>query len=79
MRLAEALLRVPDPETMALLLSDQLSQADFSHHHSTTAGSHPVFESLSAKVLHLAALADVRILIFDSDAPTLEGLPLYDP
>lgn len=31
------------------------------------------------KVLHLAALADVRILIFDSDAPTLEGLPLYDP
>ena len=57
MRLAEALLRVPDPETMALLLSDQLSQADFSHHHSTTAGAHPVFESLSAKVLHLASQA----------------------
>jgi hypothetical protein len=29
-------------------------------------------------VLHLAAQAEVRILIFDSDAPTLDGLPLYD-
>lgn len=57
MRLAEALLRVPDPETMALLLSDQLSQADFSHHHSNTSPAHPVFESLSTKVLHLASQA----------------------
>jgi len=29
-------------------------------------------------VLHLAALADVRMLVFDADAPVLEGLPLYD-
>lgn len=29
-------------------------------------------------ILHLAALADVRILIFDPDAPTLTGLPNYE-
>lgn len=29
-------------------------------------------------VLHLAALADVRMLVFDADARVLEGLPLYD-
>lgn len=29
-------------------------------------------------VLHLAAQADVRILIFDPDASQLEGLPTYD-
>lgn len=34
-------------------------------------------ESLLA-VLHLAAAADVRMLIFDADAPVLDGLPLYD-
>ncbi|MCD9008060.1 ABC transporter substrate-binding protein [Luteimonas sp. XNQY3] len=31
-----------------------------------------------ANALHLAGLADIRILIFDADAPALEGLPLYD-
>ncbi|MBV2205753.1 MAG: ABC transporter substrate-binding protein [Pseudomonas sp.] len=31
-----------------------------------------------ANVLYLAGLADVRILIFDADAPVLDGLPLYD-
>lgn len=30
------------------------------------------------QVLHLAALADTRILIFDPDAAMLEGLPLFD-
>jgi len=30
------------------------------------------------EVLHLAALADVRMLVFDADAPMLDGLPLYD-
>lgn len=30
------------------------------------------------EVLHLAAQADVRILIFDPDAACLEGLPTYD-
>lgn len=29
-------------------------------------------------VMQLAALADVRILIFDPNAPALEGLPLYE-
>ena len=29
-------------------------------------------------VLHLAALADVRILVFDADAPVLDGLTIYD-
>jgi hypothetical protein len=29
------------------------------------------------ELLHLAAAADVRFLIFDPDAPTVEGLPLY--
>jgi hypothetical protein len=31
-----------------------------------------------AEVLHLAALADVRMLLFDADAQVLDGLPLYD-
>ncbi|AZE99512.1 hypothetical protein C4J95_2050 [Pseudomonas orientalis] len=30
------------------------------------------------EVLHLAAQADVRILIFDPDAAQLDGLPVYD-
>lgn len=34
-------------------------------------------ESL-VEVLHQAALADVRMLVFDADAPMLDGLPLYD-
>ena len=34
-------------------------------------------ESL-VEVLHLAALADVRMLVLDADAPVLDGLPLYD-
>lgn len=29
-------------------------------------------------ILHLAAIADVRILIFDADAPVLDGLPIFD-
>ncbi|MGX0936534.1 hypothetical protein ACUXQ2_002600 [Cupriavidus metallidurans] len=31
-----------------------------------------------ADVLHLAGEADVRILIFDADAPVQEGLPVYE-
>ncbi|UQS88694.1 ABC transporter substrate-binding protein [Pseudomonas chlororaphis subsp. piscium] len=30
------------------------------------------------EVLHLAGQADVRMLVFDADAPTLEGLPSFD-
>lgn len=32
-----------------------------------------------AEVLHLAAEADVRILIFDAEAAELEGLPIFQP
>ncbi|HIE5136320.1 TPA: ABC transporter substrate-binding protein [Pseudomonas aeruginosa] len=30
------------------------------------------------EALHLAAQADVRMLVFDADAPLLEGLPVYE-
>ena len=30
------------------------------------------------RALHLAALADVRMLVFDADAQVLDGLPIYD-
>ncbi|HEX5311615.1 bifunctional proline dehydrogenase/L-glutamate gamma-semialdehyde dehydrogenase PutA [Aquabacterium sp.] len=56
MRLAEALLRVPDQDTMALLLSDQLKQADFSQHASeANHTTHPLLEGFSARLLHLAS------------------------
>ncbi|HET8869013.1 MAG TPA: bifunctional proline dehydrogenase/L-glutamate gamma-semialdehyde dehydrogenase PutA [Aquabacterium sp.] len=56
MRLAEALLRVPDQDTMTLLLSDQLRQADFAHHAAShSAPMHPWMEGLSARLLHLAS------------------------
>lgn len=56
MRLAEALLRVPDPDTVALLLSDQLKQADFSQHASdANHAPHPLLEGFSARLLHLAS------------------------
>jgi len=29
-------------------------------------------------VQHLAALADVRMLVFDADAQVLDELPIYD-
>ncbi len=31
-----------------------------------------------ADTIHLAALADIRILIFDADAPGLDDLPQYE-
>ncbi|WP_443006640.1 DUF5983 family protein [Serratia sp. MMO-24] len=30
------------------------------------------------QLLHQAALADTRLLIFDPDAPVLQGLPVFD-
>lgn len=55
MRLAEALLRVPDADTRALLLSDQLQHGDFAHHQAeASAHSHPWWEALSARMLGLA-------------------------
>ncbi|MFN3617522.1 MAG: bifunctional proline dehydrogenase/L-glutamate gamma-semialdehyde dehydrogenase PutA [Aquabacterium sp.] len=54
MRLAEALLRVPDAETTRLLLSDQLAHGDFKHPPPVRHSAHPWWEALSHKVLSLA-------------------------
>jgi RHH-type transcriptional regulator, proline utilization regulon repressor / proline dehydrogenase / delta 1-pyrroline-5-carboxylate dehydrogenase len=54
MRLAEALLRVPDAETTRLLLSDQLAHGEFSHPPPVRHSAHPWWEALSHKVLSLA-------------------------
>ena len=51
MRLAEALLRVPDTETAIALTADQLGQADFSEHHG---GHHPLLAGLSAQAIALS-------------------------
>ncbi|MES2089719.1 MAG: bifunctional proline dehydrogenase/L-glutamate gamma-semialdehyde dehydrogenase PutA, partial [Pseudomonadota bacterium] len=56
MRLAEALLRVPDQDTAQALIGDQLAQGDFAHHqqHQPNGSSHPWLSSASARVLDLA-------------------------
>lgn len=53
MRLAEALLRVPDAETAIALTADQLGQADFAAGGSGShaGGAHPVLASLSASAI----------------------------
>ena len=51
MRLAEALLRVPDAETAIALTADQLGRADFD---SAGDGPHKVFASLSAAAIGLS-------------------------
>ena len=51
MRLAEALLRVPDTATALALTADQLGRADFSDHPD---GHHPVLAGLSAQVIALS-------------------------
>ncbi|OYT98347.1 MAG: delta-1-pyrroline-5-carboxylate dehydrogenase [Burkholderiales bacterium PBB1] len=61
MRLAEALLRVPDTETAIALTADQLGRADFSDHRDA---HHPVLASLSAQVIALSK----RLLPGDADA-----------
>ena len=53
MRLAEALLRVPDQDTAQALIGDQLAQADFAKH-ASTGSAHPWLSSASARVLDLA-------------------------
>lgn len=57
----------------ALLHTDGRSQQQLRQQHSDAG----VPDSL-IQILHLAALADTRILIFDPDAATLEDLPLFD-
>ena len=51
MRLAEALLRVPDTETAIALTADQLGHADFSAH---PGGHHPLLAGLSAQAIALS-------------------------
>jgi RHH-type proline utilization regulon transcriptional repressor/proline dehydrogenase/delta 1-pyrroline-5-carboxylate dehydrogenase len=52
MRLAEALLRVPDVETAIALTADQLGRADFDA--SSTEGPHKMLASLSASAIGLS-------------------------
>jgi RHH-type transcriptional regulator, proline utilization regulon repressor / proline dehydrogenase / delta 1-pyrroline-5-carboxylate dehydrogenase len=52
MRLAEALLRVPDAETAIALTADQLGRADFSD--AAAEGPHRVFASLSSTAIALS-------------------------
>ncbi|CAH0350114.1 bifunctional proline dehydrogenase/L-glutamate gamma-semialdehyde dehydrogenase PutA [Aquabacterium sp. CECT 9606] len=54
MRLAEALLRVPDQDTAQALIGDQLTQADFAKHADHSSSAHPWLSSASARVLDLA-------------------------
>jgi RHH-type proline utilization regulon transcriptional repressor/proline dehydrogenase/delta 1-pyrroline-5-carboxylate dehydrogenase len=57
MRLAEALLRVPDQDTAQALIGDQLTQADFASHHEHPShghSAHPWLSGASARVLDLA-------------------------
>ncbi|MGH6648578.1 bifunctional proline dehydrogenase/L-glutamate gamma-semialdehyde dehydrogenase PutA [Aquabacterium sp.] len=53
MRLAEALLRVPDQDTAQALIGDQLGQADFAKHVGQ-GSAHPWLSGASARVLDLA-------------------------
>lgn len=61
MRLAEALLRVPDAATAVALTADQLRQADFA---SPASAAHPLIASLSSSVIALS-----RRLLPDGEAP----------
>ncbi|WP_293994254.1 L-glutamate gamma-semialdehyde dehydrogenase [Sphaerotilus sp.] len=59
MRLAEALLRVPDTETALALTADQLGRADFSGHAADASGhghgqAHPVLSGLASQAIHLS-------------------------
>ena len=68
MRLAEALLRVPDAETAVALTADQLGRADFDANAAdTAAGPHRMLASLSASAIALSK----RLLPDGGDAPGL--------
>ena len=54
MRLAEALLRVPDAETAIALTADQLGKADFNAPDTDAAGPHRLLASLSASAIGLS-------------------------
>jgi RHH-type proline utilization regulon transcriptional repressor/proline dehydrogenase/delta 1-pyrroline-5-carboxylate dehydrogenase len=69
MRLAEALLRVPDADTAVALTADQLGRAHFDAHgaHDTGHGSHALFGRLTAQAVELSR----RMLPADGAAPGL--------
>jgi len=77
--------RIPySPAIGVKLIATPWTDANLQHVEGITAealrqehGAKGMPESL-VDVLHLAALADVRMLVFDADAPVLDGLPLYD-
>ena len=73
MRLAEALLRVPDVETAVALTADQLGRADFATadgDDAAHAAQHPLLASLSATALALGQ----RLLADGDDAGLLQRL-----
>mgnify|MGYP001098338808 FL=1 len=77
--------RIPySPAIGVKLIATPWTDANLQHVEGITAeelrqehGAKGMPESL-VEVLHLAALADVRMLVFDADAPVLDGLSLYD-
>lgn len=69
MRLAEALLRVPDTETALALTADQLGRADFSGH-AADGQAHPMLSGLASQAIHLSK----KLLPEDGDAPNGGGL-----
>jgi RHH-type proline utilization regulon transcriptional repressor/proline dehydrogenase/delta 1-pyrroline-5-carboxylate dehydrogenase len=68
MRLAEALLRVPDAETAVALTADQLGRADFDAGHGD--GPHRVLAGLSATAIAISK----KLLADDGDAGLLRRL-----
>lgn len=69
MRLAEALLRVPDTETALALTADQIGRADFSGH-AADGQAHPMLSGLASQAIHLSK----KLLPEDGDAPNGGGL-----
>lgn len=67
MRLAEALLRVPDTETAIALTADQLGHADFAGGHG---GPHPLLAGLSAQAIALSK----KLLPGDASSEGRSGL-----
>ncbi|MDL2338213.1 MAG: proline dehydrogenase family protein, partial [Pseudomonadota bacterium] len=71
MRLAEALLRVPDTETAIALTADQLSHADFSGHGGANdGGSHKLLAGLSAQAIAMSK----KLLPGDAGSEAADGL-----
>ncbi|MEY8879236.1 MAG: bifunctional proline dehydrogenase/L-glutamate gamma-semialdehyde dehydrogenase PutA [Leptothrix sp. (in: b-proteobacteria)] len=70
MRLAEALLRVPDTATAIALTADQLGRADFTAHAAEGGSAHPLMAALAARSLDFS-----RKLLPDADGNTPGRMP----